>query len=95
MIVDFNHVKESGIRYSGNAGNKLGIIYNNENWFLKFPRSTRGLTRVNVSYTTSPLSEYIGSHIYEIIGIPVHETLLGEKDNKIGSITIFVDSLIV
>ena len=39
--------------------------------------------QLEISYTTSPLSEYIGSHIYEIIGIPVHKTILGIKDKKI------------
>lgn len=65
------------------AGQKLGIIYNNENWLLKFPKSTKNFSDVELSYSTSPLSEYIGSHIYEVLGIPVHKTLLGKKDNKI------------
>lgn len=83
-IYDFNNCKENGLRYGGHAGNKLGIIIDNENWFLKFPKSTKDLTRkVEISYTTSPLSEYIGSHVYSCIGIPVHETVLGIKDNKL------------
>lgn len=83
-IYDFNNCKENGLRYGGHAGNKLGIIIDNENWFLKFPKSTKDLTRkVEISYTTSPLSEYIGSHIYESIGIPVHETKLGIKSGKV------------
>lgn len=39
--------------------------------------------KVEISYTTSPLSEYIGSYIYESIGIPVHVTKLGIKDGKV------------
>ena len=38
---------------------------------------------MEISYTTSPLSEYLGSHIYASIGLDVHETRLGEKDGKI------------
>ena len=84
MIYDFNDLKENGMMYGGHAGNKLGVFINGENWFLKFPQSTRNLLRkVDISYSTSSLSEYIGSHVYEIIGIPVHETLLGVKDNKV------------
>jgi len=30
-----------------------------------------------MSYTNSCISEYLGSHIFEIIGIPVQETVLG------------------
>ena len=77
-------VNRSGLKYGGHAWNKLGVIINNENWFLKFPQSIRNFTRkVEISYTTSPISEYIGSHIYEIIGIPVHKTMLGIKDKKV------------
>lgn len=36
-----------------------------------------------LSYTTSPLSEYIGSHVYEILQYDVHETKVGIRDNKI------------
>ena len=84
MIKNFNNLKESGIRYGGHAGNKLGVVIDGENWFLKFPKSTKDLLRkVDISYTTSPLSEYIGSHIYKSLGIPVHETMLGIKDEKL------------
>ena len=41
------------------------------------------MQNVAISYTNSPLSEYIGSHIYEILGIPVHKTLLGFRNGKI------------
>ena len=35
------------------------------------------------SYTTAPLSEYLGSHIYELLGFDVHKTLLGIKKGKV------------
>ena len=38
---------------------------------------------IAVSYTTSPVSEYIGSHIYQSMGFPVHETKLGTYQNKV------------
>ena len=82
-IYDFNNNKDSGRKYGGMAGAKLGIIFNNENWILKFPKSTKGFNTVEISYTTTPLSEYLGSHIYESIGVPVHETILGIKDEKV------------
>lgn len=83
MIYDFNNLQESGLRYGGHAGSKKGVIINNENWLLKFPKSTKDYRDVDISYTTSPLSEYLGSKIYESIGIDVHKTLLGECDGKI------------
>ena len=83
-IKDFNNCTENMLTYGGHAGAKLGIIIDGENWFLKFPKSTRTLRKkVDMSYSTSPLSEYIGSHIYESINIPVHKTMLGIRDNKL------------
>lgn len=36
------------------------------------------MSNVNgLSYVTSPLSEYLGSHIYQMLGYEAHETLLG------------------
>ena len=80
-LIDFNDQPTTKRTYAGMAGDKLGIFYNHENWFLKFPKTTRGMKRVEISYTTSPLSEFIGSHIYGILGFDVHQTLLGYKDN--------------
>lgn len=69
--------------YGGMAGSKEGILIDNEYWIVKYPKSTKGYNKVDVSYTTSPLSEYIGSHIYEILGYDVHNTILGIRNNKL------------
>lgn len=85
QITDFNSFPES-IRhgtYGGQAGNKDGILYGSEPWILKYPKSTRFTDTQNLSYVSSPLSEYIGSRIYGILGIPVYETRLGTKRGKI------------
>ena len=41
------------------------------------------MNKIEIPYTTAPLSEYIGSHIYETIGIPVHKTVLGVREGKV------------
>ncbi len=79
-IIDFSSstLSDRNLEYGGRAGEKRGIIYKGERWFLKFPKSTLGMSRVSdLSYVTSPLSEYIGSQIYRILGYDTHETLLG------------------
>ena len=38
---------------------------------------------VEISYANDPISEYIGSHFFEICGVPVHDTLLGEYGGKL------------
>lgn len=89
-IIDFTDCKLSNrnLEYAGRAGEKRGIMYNNCYWFLKFPKNTIGMNRVTgLSYVTSPLSEYIGSQIYKILGYDVHDTILGicndSKRNKV------------
>lgn len=70
--------------YTGAAGSKDGIIYENAEWLIKYPKSIRGLERTGgASYSTSPLSEFIGSKIYSILGYDVHETFLAERNGKI------------
>ena len=89
-MIDFTNCELSSrnLEYGGRAGEKKGIIYNNGFWFLKFPKNTLGMDKVKgLSYVTSPLSEYIGSNIYRILGYDVHETVLGicfdGKRNKV------------
>ncbi len=89
-LIDFTNCELSSrnLQYGGRAGEKRGVIYNNDFWFLKFPKNTIGMKKVDsLSYVTSPLSEYIGSNIYRILGYDVHETLLGicfdGKRNKV------------
>ena len=89
-MIDFSSCELSSrnLQYGGRAGEKRGVIYNGEFWFLKFPKNTIGMRKVDgLSYVTSPLSEYIGSNIYKILGYNVHETKLGicfdGKRNKV------------
>jgi len=84
LLRDFNYYQESLKLYGGNAGRKLGIVIDGENWLLKFPKTTKNLTTAaSISYTTSPLSEYIGSHVYSLLGYDVHQTELGIKSGKV------------
>lgn len=69
--------------YGGQAGDKEGITINNEYWIVKYPKNTKGMRGDLDSYTTAPLSEYIGSHIYQMLGIDTHDTMLGIRNGKI------------
>ncbi|MDR0499969.1 MAG: HipA domain-containing protein [Coriobacteriales bacterium] len=69
--------------YGGRSGTKFGVAADDDIWLLKFPKTTKEMAKADVSYTTSPLSEYLGSHIYASLGIPVHETGLALRDGKI------------
>ncbi len=84
-IHDFNNcpISDRNGFYGGQAGSKEGIVFNDEYWIIKYPKTTRGMRNVQISYTTSPISEYIGSHIYRIFGYDAHETLIGIRNNKL------------
>ena len=70
MYYDFSNFRLSNIRYGGSE-RKLGILINDEPYMLKFQKVTRFVKRNN------HLSEFLGSHIFEILGFDVHETYLG------------------
>ena len=82
-IENFDLLNHSGISYGGHGGSKRGIIMNGERWFLKYPKSTKSMGVDGLSYSTTPISEYLGSHIYESIGLDVHKTKLGYANGKI------------
>lgn len=82
-IENFDSFLPSGISYGGHGGSKRGIIIDGERWFLKYPKSTKSMDVIGLSYSTTPLSEYIGSHIYQSIGLETHETKLGIANNKV------------
>lgn len=82
-MIDFSLCEENERLYRGEAGRKYGIEYEGEPWIIKFPKPTAGFESVGISYTTSPLSEYLGSKIYASLGIDVHETKLGFREGKI------------
>lgn len=65
--------------YGGATGSKVAVWYNDTLYMLKRHQLLRGrnLRNVEISYANDCVSEYIGSHVYSIAGIPVHETLLG------------------
>ncbi|MCL2673841.1 MAG: HipA domain-containing protein [Defluviitaleaceae bacterium] len=83
-LIDFDEMPiVRGLYYGGNAGAKDAILFDNAGWMVKFPKSTRELKNPQISYTTSPISEYLGSKVYEAFEIPVHETVLGTRRNKV------------
>lgn len=82
-IVDFNSCLENNKAYGGMAGSKLGVVYQDEDWIMKFPKGTKSMRNMEISYTTAPLSEYIGSQIYKVLGYDVHETKLGIRNGKL------------
>jgi hypothetical protein len=65
--------------YGGVAGDKDGVIIGSQPWIVKYPKPTLGMAKVDKlsPLALTPISEFLGSHIYGLLGYPVQETLLG------------------
>lgn len=77
--IDFTSCKPGNKFYDGASGRKQSVEYGGKNYMLKFAGgiSSKEIKYVLDSYSNAPLCEYIGSHIYSFLGIPVHNTILG------------------
>lgn len=73
--IDFTDLTKRHKAYAGANGNKIAVIYEGEQYMLKFPPVPK--RNPDMSYSNSCFSEYLGCQIYESIGIPVQKTLLG------------------
>ena len=74
-MIDFTNMPTKNKTYAGANGSKICVMYNGEQYMLKFPVPPS--RNKAMSYANGCISEYIGCHIFESIGIPVQETLLG------------------
>ena len=74
-MLNFTSLPRRNKTYAGANGSKIAVVYNGELYMLKFP----GAARLNqdLSYANGCISEYLGSHVFELAGIPVQKTLLG------------------
>lgn len=74
-MIDFTNLPTRKKAYGGANGSKLSVVYNNELYMLKLPM--HALKNPNLSYTNSCTSEYLGCHIFNMLGVKAQETLLG------------------
>lgn len=68
--MDFSDYEVSST-YFGGSEKKIGLIISGSEYMIKFQKQTEFGPRNN------HISEYIGSHIFEILGFQVQETYLG------------------
>ena len=73
--IDFSEYELSG-KYYGGSERKLGIVIDGDDYMLKFQKQTAFGKRNN------HISEFIGSHIFEICGFITHKTYLGVRDGE-------------
>ena len=74
-MIDFTNLPRRNKTYSGANGSKIAVLYEGEQYMLKFPAIAR--KNKYLSYANGCVCEYLGCHIFEIVGIPVQKTILG------------------
>lgn len=67
---DFTNCKLSK-KFYGGSEKKIGIVFGDSLFMLKFQKKTPFGLRNNT------ISEYLGSHIYQMLGFTCHDTFLG------------------
>lgn len=76
IVIDFTKCEINKFRYyGGRNGGKICIVYNDEEYMLKFPALIE--KSEEHEYTNSCISEYICCHILQTLGLNVQQTLLG------------------
>lgn len=82
-FINFNELEEKVNSYGGSERKKKFYDSNTKSTYLvKLPDPIREKNN-SLSYMNNQFSEYVGSHIYELIGVPVQETIMGVvTDNK-------------
>lgn len=90
-MLDFTNLPTKKKAYGGANGSKLSVIYNDELYMLKLPM--HALKNPNLSYTNSCTSEYLGCHIFNMLGIKAQETLLGtyKYHDKVKTVVAYKD----
>ena len=72
---DYSMYEKTPVMFSG-AERKFEIIIEGFRYIVKFQKNSE------VGLTFNHVSEYLGSHIFQNIGIPVQETFLGTYEGK-------------
>lgn len=83
-MIDFTNCPRTNDTFGGANGSKIGISYKGRTYMLKFPAYAR--LNEKLSYTNGSISEYLGCHIYQSVGIPAQNTLLGTFRLKNGKV---------
>lgn len=83
-LIDFTKYPSTIFGYGGMSGKKKNIIIDGRQYMLKFPDDLKlkNFKNVNLDYSNGPICEWLGSHVYESIDIPVHHTFLGTYGDK-------------
>lgn len=79
--IDFTNCEKSSKSYGGFCGTKVGIIYNDEDYMLKFP--PKPVAPVHLNFMNACVTEHISCSILKTLDIQTQDTILGTYDDKV------------
>ena len=75
-MIDFTECEKNNFKYyGGKNGGKICIVYQGNDYMLKFPAINEGISEHG--YSNSCISEHIACNILKTLGLNVQETILG------------------
>ena len=77
-MINFTNCKEELNNYKGSEKKKT-LIYDGKKYLVKFPDPIREKNK-NISYINNVYSEYIGSKIFNLLGVKTQNVELGYYD---------------
>ena len=75
IAIDFSKYERNN-KYYGGSERKEGITIDGEDYMIKYPKRTQFGKRNN------HISEFLGSHIFELCRIEAHKTYLGYRNGE-------------
>ena len=79
-MINFTSLPTRKKSYGGANGNKICVVIDDELYMLKLP--SHAPRNINLSYANSCVSEYLGSHIFNIMGMNSQDTIIGNYTYK-------------
>lgn len=68
----------------GGSERKEGLIApNKKQYLIKYAEAHTRVNGMDTSYVNNVLSEYIGSHVLQTLGFPVHNTFVGTRNGEL------------
>ena len=81
-MIDFSNYEVDIKSYSG-SDDKRNIMYNDKLYMIKIPNHEETKNSLQTSVSNNVISEYIGCHIMQSLGLDTQNTLLGMWKNEI------------
>ena len=82
-LIDFSNADIDKRSDYGGSDRKRALYYDGDRYMLKFSEKTAAKNDYGTSNVNNVISEHLGSKIVGLMGLPVHETILGTYNGEL------------